>query len=142
MEGEVRLNNLYLPQTIEDYYQYPFQFSNLLIKDQLPRGKVEVCVAEQWGTVCEGDSWNNKAASVICSQLGFSRWGMLFKNVDSSRYIYIIIWFILVAIIIMFMYHYVYVYVLLLLCICLCIIMLLLYNHTCTSLLRGIGWEY
>ena len=76
MEGEERLNNLYYPQTIEDYYQDPTQFQGFLIKDELSRGKVEVCVNGEWGTVCEGDSWNSTAASVACHQLGFSRLGM------------------------------------------------------------------
>ena len=82
-------------------------------------------MAEQWGTVCEGNSWNNKAASVICSQLGFSRWGKLFNDVDSSRYhnlvyigshnyYYVLLLCICLCIIMyMFMYYYVYVYVLL-----------------------------
>ena len=85
LEGEERLNNLYYPQTMEDYYQNPHQFQRFLIKDELSRGKVEVCVNGNWGTVCEGDSWNNTAASVACNQLGFSHLGMYYYNIYTHR---------------------------------------------------------
>lgn len=70
-DGDIRL-------MIEDYYSADVghDYGNLYIKDELKIGRVEVCVGGRYGSVCYNtSSSNSQAASVICWQLGFSRYG-------------------------------------------------------------------
>ncbi len=37
-------------------------------------GRVELCIGDGWGTVCDIDAgWNQSEANQLCGQLGFSR---------------------------------------------------------------------
>ena len=53
---------------------------NFFIKDELARGRVEVCVDGIWRAVCNSDSWNNEQASLTCTELNFSPYGE-FSNI-------------------------------------------------------------
>ena len=72
-EGDIRLGignltEFYL--TIDEKEDYYF------IKDELARGRVEICVAGGYGIVCS-NQFGAEDASVVCSQLGFSNYGII-----------------------------------------------------------------
>ena len=37
-------------------------------------GRAEVCIAGQWGTICD-DEWTDASANVLCGQAGFASVG-------------------------------------------------------------------
>ena len=58
----------YVPLNENDLARYFF------IKDELARGRVEICHNGSYDTVCS-EMWENSEASVVCQQLGFSQYG-------------------------------------------------------------------
>lgn len=56
MDGAVRIRNGYVPG----------------------EGRVEVCINNAWGTVCD-DGWDNADASVVCRELGYYPIGTLYQ---------------------------------------------------------------
>ena len=70
---------LVVGDSAEEYYvgDYSEDYDDDLYYDKngLLRGRVEVCVGGSYVTVCNDDYWDYEDASVVCSQLGLSRYG-------------------------------------------------------------------
>ena len=68
LEGDVRLLR---SEELDDYSSV---YDN---SDERLVGRVEVCIGGNYVTVCD-DEWGNSDASVVCRQLGFSPYGIIF----------------------------------------------------------------
>ena len=52
----------------------------------LNQGRVEICVNNAWGTVCD-DGWGELDGNVVCMQLGYQQAGKRLANINSeSKY--------------------------------------------------------
>ena len=54
------------------FYTAPCSTGDLRLAGNVANeGRVEVCMDNEWGTICD-DSWGTSDANVACKQLGFS----------------------------------------------------------------------
>ena len=72
----MRLNPVVTFGSVTQFYADPDSFTEDydFVNNQLATGRVEVCVGGRYETVCS-EGWSLEEASVVCSQLGFSRYG-------------------------------------------------------------------
>ena len=59
------------------------------VSSGIQKGRVEVCIDETWHKIC-AHRWTAQEASVVCSQLGYSPYGMM-CTVNMTYYSYIIL---------------------------------------------------
>ena len=74
VESSVRL----IPSTFSatDFYSQEYDYAEYnFVKEDLSRGRVEICLNGEWRTICS-HQWNNVDSSVACRQLYFSSHGM------------------------------------------------------------------
>ena len=55
-------------------------------------GRVEICYAGIWGSVCDS-GWDNFDAAIICMQLGFQGASTSHKSCITTKYIIIIVYY-------------------------------------------------
>lgn len=49
-------------------------------------GRVEVCLADKWGTICD-DSWGSTDATIVCKQLGYAYSGCELLAFELASYV-------------------------------------------------------
>ena len=80
-ESQCRTDNLRLVpnnMSADHLYLYEGDLDDFyFLKDELHRGRVEVCTDGEWASVCYDQQWGNDEATVACRQLGFSAFGEL-----------------------------------------------------------------
>ncbi len=54
------------------------------IKDEISQGAVIMCMNGTFHSICDV-GWDNQDASVLCSEMGFSRYGKLISMCDNAQ---------------------------------------------------------